>query len=56
MTQPVAPLLEPKPHGYVELTLMVVCAGGFAFARAMNPAVAAADNPAAISVPAGLLS
>src|SRR5579859_3301225 len=54
MTHPVAPLLEPKPHGYVEFTLIVVCAGEGALA--MKPAADAADNPAAISVPPILLS
>ena len=54
--QPVAPLLEPKPHGYDELTVMVVAGGGAAFTRAINPVAAAAESPAAMSVPAGLLS
>ena len=53
--QPVAPLFDPKPHGYVELTVIVVD-GGAEPRRAMKPAAPAADSPAAISVPAGLLS
>ena len=54
--QPVAPLLEPKPHGYDELTVMVVAGGGLAFTFAMNPAALPADNPSATREPRILLS